>query len=487
MNDTSPLGVALGGIVLLAVLSLVAVGGAAGATAGTTCPAGPPHDDATGNGSVAVDMFAAESDTFGELATLGGIRAAMDDDRVVRPRSDGGDHPMVANDRVRIFRLRFAGEATRVLHGIEGPSERAIDRHVDRRLTSAENVSFDVRTGTCSPEVDLSASYDAGAVEYVVDARNRSIYVVLDAKRAVFEYAGFRYRGGVVELRVGDGEDRIEDSTYYTIGDEMASIDGEEPFHLNGTDNATVSGRTSGFPGTNVTVELNVSGEPTPRRRTVTVGPDWRFAATFDLSSVPANTRVVADLPGYEYSEAVGVVEPSPAFVGEVWGHLDDSAVVVKALDLSRSGHLVVREYNASDPLGGRVLGHTRVDSDDDHASIPVSELDFRTRRLVVVPVRDYGNETYDPETDRPFRVDGVPVRRVARVENPHVGQRRVTPTPTTTTESSSTERSTSEPPQSRTDRTARATTTGTGPGFGTGLAVLAVVAVAFAVRLTRR
>lgn len=491
MNDRCPVGAGLlsGGIVVVSVLCLVAVGGAAGATTGTACGAGSPHGNATGTPSVAVDMFVAQNDTFDELATVDGIRAAMADGRVRPARSERDiDDYEVTEGRIRIFRLRFTGETARVLHGVDGRSEQEIDQAADRLLTEHENVSFQVRFGTCAPRANLSASHDAGAIEYVVDTRNRSIYAVVDPKRAVYEYPGQRHRGGIVRLTVGNGPDAVEDSFWYYVNGREAEFDGEEPLHLNGTDNATLSGRTGAFPGTTLTVALNVSGESTPRRRTVTVGPDWRFEATFDLSSVPANTRVVASVPGYEYSREIGVVGPSPAFVGTIRTHTDHEAVFVDTLDFPRSGHLVVREYNASDPLGGQILGHTRVDSDDSEASIPVSKLDFTTQRLVVVAVRDEGNESYDPEIDRPFRVNGEPVTKVARVENENVEQTRVTPTPTASTEAGPTGSSTPESTLSGTARTAPKTTDRTGPGFGAGLAVLAVVAATLVGRrLTRR
>lgn len=401
MSDTFPARAVGLGAVLVSALFLVLVGGAAGVPADTACAIGVPHENATENASVEVDMFVAQNGTFGELATVGGIQAARADGRIRSARSERDvDDYEVTEGRVWIFRLRFVGETARALHGIEGRSERAIDRAVDRRLTESKNVSFRVGFGTCAPRFNLSASYEAGAVEYVVDARNRSIYTVVDPERAVYEYPGQRRRGGIVELTVGEGSDAVEDSFWYYLNGRDAEFDGDVPLHLNGTENATLSGRTSAFPGTNLTVELNVTGESTPRRRTVTVGHDWRFEATFDLSSVPANTRVVASAPGYEDSRDIGVVGLSPAFVGEVQNRVDHEAVFVDALDFSRSGHLVVREYNASDPLGGQVVGHTRVDSDDGQASIPVSKLDFKTQRLVVVAVREYGNETYDPETD---------------------------------------------------------------------------------------
>jgi hypothetical protein len=269
----------------------------------------------------------------------------------------------------------------------------------------------------------------------------------------------------------------------------------------------TVSGQTTAAPGTTFRIAVRSEREDVALTRTgqATVGPEGRFAATFDFGGpaveagletgpVPFTLTVedaAVDLPPVTNATLPGVVRPRPtARIAFDDRTIDGDVVTVRLASLSRGGFVAV---HAGSP-DGPVLGASGFLAPGPHEGMqvvldePISE----DGTLVAVAHRDTdGGEQFGfPGADGPYTADGDAVAAGATVSVPtptEVTPTEVTPTDATPTETTPTPTEATLTRASTTTTTNVLTTTNTPTTPGMGHLVAAVALLAAALLAVRR
>lgn len=268
--------------------------------------------------------------------------------------------------------------------------------------------------------------------------------------------------------------------------------------------NQTIQAQTTLAPGTVLGVEVTVDSEDVFRRRqevTVTNRSQSEFEARFDLRDAPdgVDISVVVDDDDRIIGATSGRIPALRASLTLPSRADQRDRIPVSSVSFSQGGFLIVRDGG---PDGTIVANRYLSAGNYTDLSILLARA-AETESLVVTAYADLdADQVFDAGgTDRPYRVDGTPVR--ARIQLPGTTPTATrtttttssrTATPTDTETSTPTARRVTSPPTTTTtdsqttrplgDTTTRGftpyTLTATGaPGFGIGVALAAIVALA--------
>ncbi|MFB6296104.1 MAG: BGTF surface domain-containing protein [Halobacteriales archaeon] len=292
------------------------------------------------------------------------------------------------------------------------------------------------------------------AAETIVDADSGVVYVAFDTRELAVApgetYEATFLVNGTLSPFEEPGEGEVETaSTTFTVRERtitwgattnatgVVTVEAEE---------TTIAGRTTAAPGTTFRIEVQSEREDIPLTRTgqATVGPEGRFAATFDFGGEEVETGLEAGpvpftltvedagtgLPTVANATLPGVVRPPPtATIGFDDQTIAGDAVTVQSASLSRGGFVAIHEGSPDGP----VLGVSAFLGPGPHEDVQVvlEEQIPDDGRLVAVAHRDTdGDEQFDfPEADDPYTADGDSVAAEATV-----GVSTATPTPTEVT-----------------------------------------------------
>lgn len=365
--------------------------------------------------------------------------------------------------------------------------------HGDGLFVEVEPAEADPNSG--DETVPLTAV--AGEDSVQVDPANDTLYVVL---RATDRFETDRPYAASFELNetnplVAGDEDAFEPvgertSTTATVVDRTVDLR-PTPVTLQQRYDASVPGRTSLAPGTNVTVRLRRPGGVVVGQNRTPVGPDHRFAATVDLADATVGqnlTVAVRDGRGQVGDDARAVVvEPRFATLSvadqraTVTG--SRSVLVVDSVDLPEGGYVSVQETVSS--LRGEVVAHTEYLSPGRHEDVRVpldrdpAVVAGSSERLRVVVHRDDGDRVFESSANRVYEARRTPVAATVRVTYPSAS------TTTTATTRATTTPTTAATTRATTATRAPATPSRGQPGFGASTALLAL-AVGLAAALLR-
>lgn len=143
----------------------------------------------------------------------------------------------------------------------------------------------------------------------VVDAANDTMYMVVTTNTDTFESdtvykATFELNENNLLMSDDDPDEMARESVSRTfaITDRRARLRTDGTLAQSAT--TALRGTTSAAPGTELTVQLNASGDAFPMNQTVTADEGRTFTATFDLSEVAVDTNVSASVRWHD--EVIG-------------------------------------------------------------------------------------------------------------------------------------------------------------------------------------
>lgn len=468
--------------------------------------AGATTTGSDGGANVSVTTLIAPRGSYDRLVNASALARAADrgvlvpatmDPAVEEPYWD--DRPeVVTDDATVVTRIDLSGNATRLLDRMAARGRSSPEANFVGAVQQ-EGIEF-VYTGhgNCPPDLDLVASAESGALRVVTDRANGTLFLVLDADRAVFVHGGgssshaMRFGRHRVRLEVtprsGLVTHRVAAETDYHATEKQATFteDGHSPgLALAAAPNRSVGGATTLPAGTDLAVTLRTGGEVVGNRTaTVHVHPadqavSRHYHADFDLSSDAAGTNlsVVVRANGTVVGETTGTVVDRPTAANVTLPRrvqVSDGEVVVREVTLSHSGFVRVTAGRGRHALGvsGYLPPGTHRDVVVNVTADPSGWYEAETGDTLEVWVHR------DPDGDRTF--DWMDWNRAAEdhlyVDDGYVVTDRArivaaTPTPSPTSTPTATPVSSPTP-----------TPTGA-PGFGVAVAVLALAATALVCR----
>lgn len=419
-----------------------------------------------------------------KLADLDAIRKAKRTGTLAR-------HDRLTKRDVLVLELRASG-LSGALAAQDGPNATArfselLDGPAVAFGRSEDGIALSAMESPSSVDVqqepiilDLSAPR---AITVVPDVANDTYYVVVDLEAAQVGEAAHN------ELEAGDGfdvrfvvgnESTLANGTWevartrFGLIERDASITSNVPLYLDPKPNRTVAGRTNVPPGYSVTVEVRAVGDVEfHREKTVPVGSDGRFEATFDFSAVPVGTpfEIQVRFRGRELLDrpADGEVRVVRADV-EVLDAKRDGFVVTRVNATLDAGGFVVLHGNSTD---GQILGHTEYLGPGTHENVTVlgTQSHADVEELVVVLYRDGNDDRRFDRGDFPYLDDGSPVTATAEIPD---WKETTAPPPTTASPPTATASPGPTPTVGFPTPPGLPTDT-TSPGFGVAVAIVAV------------
>ncbi|MFC7082096.1 DUF7282 domain-containing protein [Halorussus caseinilyticus] len=460
--------------------------------------------------NVSVSTWVAPGSADDELTDASAIADATSAGRVTPLDGDA----TVAPIDLAVHRIDLNGSAVGLLDRL-GAQDRGSPTANFRALVREAGVEFEYSGPTaCPPRLALNETVERGALRVVPDRRDGALFLVVDVGRAAYYALGsdtelapddrwdYGHHAVRLGLRKSSGlvAENVTAEAHYDVGETRAQFAAETEglVRLSPGANATIRGRATVAPGTEIRVRLRPVEAPTGvLNATATVNRSRGFAARFDLSGVGDDALYAARMVEAERDEdyrrttlvAVGNATGGTLFVGtpESEGlRIDDVSAAT-----TDGGFVVVR--NAS----GGIVGVSEFFGPGRRFPKPDLRPPIRSDQNASVTLyRDSnGNRTFDP-ADEPYRANGSVVRGIANVtiegSPPEVPTTRTTTTlgmperrTAAATETPEAPTRTAETPTSATETTDGDTTASTTrvPGFDSAAAVLALLASLVALR----
>lgn len=399
-----------------------------------------------------------------------------------------------------------SGDATEV----DGAGLRTM---VDQGTISLEMEQSNEDINTKPKEFDLQTSMNQGAVDFIADEDNGTMYLVVDSEDAVFRRGG---RNDVFRARSGDKFDALfnvsknsllvdEDAEENeSVTDSFQMVDREGEFDLDNQglitvwspDNTKITGTTTIAPGSEVRVRARATGDSPFLKTTRTdVKADGTFSADFNLSDVEpvANFTATLNGPEQQLDEDDGQVVARPTAkvtMNDQTVQADQpgrQTLVVASVSMNKGGFVTIHDQTLQDgQTFASVRGSSAYLTPGQHSDVQVKLDDNiqESQTVFAMPHRDTDGDTAYTFVQTKGKNDAPYTKPAGGIVTDSASITVETPTPTPPPETPTETPEPTEPPTPTETPTETPTPTeGQTPGFGITVAVISLAAAALLMR----